>query len=95
MTPDAPRSITACVSSPMAAKPGEDTPTTMGTRPPTRSTTCLVKAFASSAVSFVASPMMPRIVRPVTPRSMQKSTMRSVLARSSAPASVNGVTVMR
>jgi hypothetical protein len=66
-----------------------------GTRPSTRRSTHCVYWRDSSALSLVASPMMPRMVRPVTPFSRQKSTMRSVLARSSAPLSVNGVTVMR
>ena len=39
ITPDAPRSMTDCVSSAMAANPGEDTPTTTGTRPFTRAST--------------------------------------------------------
>jgi hypothetical protein len=45
-------------------------------------------------VSLVASPMMPSTVRPVKPACRQKSTMRSVLARSSAPLSLKGVTVI-
>jgi hypothetical protein len=39
--------------------------------------------------------MMPSTVRPVTPQFRQKSTMRSVLAKSSAPLSVKGVTAIR
>ena len=95
ITPEAPRSITASVSSFIGAKPADDAPTITGTRPLTRASTCFVKVRASCAVSLVASPMMPRMVRPVTPLSRQKSTMRSVLARSRAPSSVKGVTVMR
>jgi hypothetical protein len=95
MTPEAPRSITESVSSFIAAKPGAEAPTTTGTLPLTRASTCLTKLRDSSMVSLVASPMMPSTVRPETPLSRQKSTMRSVLARSSAPLSLNGVTVMR
>ncbi len=95
ITPDAPSAITESVSSFIAAKPGAEAPTTTGTRPFTRASTCFTKVRDSSIVSLVASPMMPSTVRPVTPLSRQKSTMRSVPARSSAPVSVNGVTVMR
>ncbi len=95
ITPAAPSAITLSVSSRIAAKPPADAPTTTGTRPATRASTRLTKLRDSSAVSLVASPMMPSTVRPVTPRSRQKSTIRSVLARSSEPSSVKGVTVIR
>ena len=95
ITPAAPRAITLSVSSRIGAKPGAEAPTTTGTRPPTRASTRWTKLRDSSAVSLVASPMMPSTVTPFTPMSRQKSTMRSVLGRSSAPLSVNGVTVIR
>ncbi len=95
ITPAAPSAITLSVSSRIGAKPGAEAPTTTGTRPATRASTRRTKVVDSSAVSLVASPMMPSTVRPVTPLARQKSTMRSVLARSSAPLSVNGVTVIR
>ena len=95
MTPAAPIAITLLVSSPIGAKPGADAPTTTGTRPLTRLRTLCTKTRDSSALSLVASPMMPKTVKPVTPQFKEKSTMRSVLIRSSSPLSVKGVTVIR
>ena len=68
ITPEAPSSITARASSRIAAKPGLETPTTTGTRPATRLTTCFENATDSATDSFGASPIMPRMVSPVAPR---------------------------
>ena len=69
ITPAAPSSITPIASSRMGAKPGDETPTTTGTARFTRAITCRTKTRDSSAVSLLASPMIPRTVSPVAPRS--------------------------
>ena len=66
MTPAAPPSMTPRARERMAAKPGAETPTMIGT--PARRTTWFEIARASAGSSFGASPMMPRMVRPVTPQ---------------------------
>ncbi|MNL62026.1 hypothetical protein D3C87_1860070 [compost metagenome] len=60
-------SIELRASERIAAKPGAETPTMTGTL--ARSTTRLMIARLSSASSFGASPMIPRMVMPVQPLS--------------------------
>jgi len=69
ITPAAPASITLCDSRAILSSPAPDTPTTTGTLPATRSSTCRANWADSSPDSFGASPMMPRMVMPVTPQS--------------------------
>ncbi|KAG0753169.1 hypothetical protein G6F22_021567 [Rhizopus arrhizus] len=60
-------SITARVSERMEAKPGADTPTTMG-MPPALPITCEAMSSDSAKSSFGASPSWPSTVRPVAPQ---------------------------
>jgi hypothetical protein len=69
MTPAAPSSMARRAKSPSSFKPGLLTPTMMGTRPATRFKQRSTKASDSSAESFGASPMTPRMVTPSTPQS--------------------------
>ena len=65
MTAAAPASATARVSDRIAAKPAAETPTMIGNA--VRRITRVAKPTASSASSFCASPMIPRMVIPSTP----------------------------
>ena len=51
----------------ICAKPGAETPTTTGTRAPTRARMRRTISCDSSMVSFCASPIIPRTVSPVAP----------------------------
>ena len=92
ITPAAPAAITSCVSARIAAKPGADTPTTIGS--------CRARDHArtmatdSSCVIFGASPSWPSTVMPSTPASTKKSVMRSIDASSTRPSGWNGVGAM-
>ncbi len=87
--PAAPRAIASCVSARIAANPGAETPTTIGSF--ARAITRFTMPTDSACVIFGASPSWPSTVMPSTPAARKKSVIRSIEASSIAPSGWNGV----
>jgi hypothetical protein len=77
----------------MAAKPGAETPTTMGSLPTRWITRCTIPTDSACAI-LGASPSWPSTVMPSTPAFTKKSVMRSMDDSSTFPSGWNGVGAM-